>query len=172
LAIDTQPFRAGLKFGLSALRASHPWRFLQCYFFLNLPTGWPTAPHDKNSTSGAVDPTQAQKQGLNGAPSVRCWWNKVVILRLQGNRLLIESTQQVPPLRCASVGMTILLGHQHPNSIPKSQHPNTQTPKHPNTQTELSSRPKRSAAEGPAVSFSLTNAGCPLAPISCGGSWR
>jgi hypothetical protein len=28
--------------------------------------------------------------------------------------------------------MTILLGHQHPNSIPKSQHPNTPTPQHPN----------------------------------------
>src|SRR5580658_9918461 len=42
---------------------------------------------------------------------------------------------QVPPLRCAPVGMTILCGYQHPG-----------------TQTNLSSRPERSVVEGPAVS--------------------
>jgi hypothetical protein len=41
---------------------------------------------------------------------------------------------QVPPLRYAPVGMTILFGYQDPG-----------------TQTNLSSRPERSAVEGPAV---------------------
>jgi hypothetical protein len=43
---------------------------------------------------------------------------------------------QVPPLRYAPVGMTILFGYQHPSA-----------------QTNLSSRPERSVVEGPAVSF-------------------
>jgi len=46
--------------------------------------------------------------------------------------------QQVPPLRCAPVGMTILFGYEHPS-----------------TQTNLSSRPERSVVEGPAVSIFL-----------------
>ena len=33
----SQPFRAGLTFGQSALRALHLWRSLPCHFSLNLP---------------------------------------------------------------------------------------------------------------------------------------
>jgi hypothetical protein len=58
-----------------------------------LATGKPTAPHDENSTSSAVDPTQA-KTGLE----------------LGTQPSLGKKKQQVTPLRCASVGMTILFG--------------------------------------------------------------
>src|SRR5580658_5266598 len=60
--------------------------------------------------------------------------------------------QQVPPLRYAPVGMTILLGngHNHSEIIDFS--------------TKLSSRPERSAVEGPAVLFPYPRLGAPFKP--------
>jgi hypothetical protein len=52
--------------------------------------------------------------------------------------------QQVPPLRYAPVGMTILLREMAPRAVRQL---------HVNGPTELSSRPERSAVEGPAVLF-------------------
>jgi hypothetical protein len=55
-----------------------------------------------------------------------------------------EEKQQVPPLGCASVGMTILLHGKGPKAVKRMP---------VNGPTELSSRPERSAVEGPAVSL-------------------
>jgi hypothetical protein len=55
-----------------------------------------------------------------------------------------EEKQQVPPLRCASVGMTILWQGDGPKTVRRMA---------VDGPTELSSRPKRSVVEGPAVSL-------------------
>jgi hypothetical protein len=56
----------------------------------------------------------------------------------------VEEKQQVPPLRYASVGMTHFL---------QGKCPKTARGMDLNSPTELSSRPERSEAEGPAVSL-------------------
>src|ERR1700733_10418191 len=64
-----------------------------------------------------------------------------------------EEKQQVPPLRFAPVGMTILLQQMAPRAVRRTA---------VNGPTELSSRPERSAVEGPAVSLPVLTQTCKL----------
>jgi hypothetical protein len=63
-----------------------------------------------------------------------------------------KKPQQVPPLRYATVGMTILFGYQHPNlkQLFRYRHPNPKQKCHPDR-----SVPRGSVVEGPAVSLSV-----------------